>query len=128
MDVWSLAHSLVAGRAFLWHIQVHKLTSFEIEVVAATAPRASAERKCCVQPPPPPPLSIFFEDRMLLPGAWRIRYSPARDVGHSDVIAGSDGAHFQGVEAGVFENYMREGRGQQPLWPSAEEIMLIQGS
>ena len=61
----------------------------------------------------------FSEDRMLLFGCLETRYFPARDAGHLGVIEGSDRAHLQGTGAGVFENFMRKGRGQQPLWPSA---------
>lgn len=56
---------------------------------------------------------------MLLFGCLETRYFPARDAGHLDVIEGSDRAHLQGIGAGVFENFMRKGGGQQPLWPSA---------
>lgn len=64
---------------------------------------------------------------MLLSDYLETRYSPARDAGHPGMImgppgmiAGPDRAHWQGIGAGLFENFMSEGRGQQPLWPSAE--------
>ena len=56
---------------------------------------------------------------MFLSGCLETRYSPARDAGHPGVIGGSDKPHLQGMGAGVFENFMREGRGQQPFWPSS---------
>lgn len=65
-------------------------------------------------------LSTFSEDRMFVSGCLETRYSPARDAGHPGVIGGSEKAHLQGMGAGVFENLMREGRGQQPFWPSSE--------
>ena len=35
------------------------------------------------------------------------------------MTGGSERAHLQGIGAGVFENFMSKGRGQQPLRPSA---------
>lgn len=58
-------------------------------------------------------LSTFSEDGMLLSGCLETRYSAARDAWHPGVIGGSDRTHLQGTGAGVFENFMREGRGQQ---------------
>lgn len=57
---------------------------------------------------------------MFLPDFLETRYSLARNVGHPGVIVGPDRTHWQGMGADLFENFLSEGRGQQPLWPSAE--------
>lgn len=57
---------------------------------------------------------------MFLSGGVETRYSPASDAGHPGVTGGSDRAHLQGRGAGELEHFIDKGRGQQPLWSSAE--------
>lgn len=64
-------------------------------------------------------LSVFLKTECSFLVAWRPDIFQLGMQGTLVWLKVQIGLHLQGTGAGVFENFMRKGRGQQPLWPSA---------